>query len=118
MMSMGGHPSPLYSLVLAGGGARGAYEAGVMHYLRTQLPPKVAKRRFQIYCGSSVGGINTAFLAALADYPRIQGEELRHVWEALRQEDIYRRDLLALGRFGVQSVSGAVHNIFHRTAVR
>lgn len=115
---MGESKSPLYSLVLAGGGARGAYEAGVIHYLRTQLPPKIAKKRFQIYCGSSVGGINTAFMAALADYPKIQGEELRHVWEGLRQEDIYRRDLMALGRFGVHSAGGALKNIFHRTANR
>lgn len=114
--AMGEGQSPLYALVLAGGGARGAYEAGVMHYLRTQLPPKAAKRRFQIYCGSSVGGINTAFLAALADYPNIQGEELRHVWEGLRQEDIYRRDLMALGRFSVHSVSGAVRNLIRRTS--
>ncbi len=108
--------SPLYALVLAGGGARGAYEAGVIHYLRTQLPPKTAKRRFNIYCGSSVGGINISFLAALADYPKIQGAELRHVWEGLRQEDIYRRDLMALGRFGLHSVSGAVSNIVRRSS--
>lgn len=111
---MGESQSPLYALVLAGGGARGAYEAGVIHYLRTQLPPKAAKKRFQIYCGSSVGGINTSFLAALADYPKIQGEELRHVWESLRQEDIYRRDLMALGRFGLRSAEGAVRNLFRR----
>lgn len=110
-----GERQPLYALVLAGGGARGAYEAGVIHYLRTQLPPKAAKRRFQIYCGSSVGGINTSFIAALSDYPKIQGEELRHVWENLRQEDIYRRDLIALGRFGVHSAGGAIRNLFRRT---
>lgn len=113
---MGERQTPLYGLVLAGGGARGAYEAGVIHYLRTQLPPKVAKRAFQIYCGSSVGGINTAFLASLADYPKIQGEEIRHVWETLKQEDIYRRDLAALGRFSVNSVSGAVRNLLRRTS--
>ncbi|PIR20745.1 MAG: hypothetical protein COV45_04105 [Deltaproteobacteria bacterium CG11_big_fil_rev_8_21_14_0_20_47_16] len=111
---MGDGREPLYALVLAGGGARGAYEAGVIHYLRTQLPPKAAKKRFQIYCGSSVGGINTTFLAALADYPKVQGEELRHVWETLRQEDIYRRDLAALGSFGLRSATGAIWNLFRR----
>lgn len=113
---MGNSRPPLYSLVLAGGGARGAYEAGVIHYLRTQLPAKAAKRQFNIYCGSSVGGINISFMAALADYPKIQGEELRHVWEGLRQEDVYRRDLYALGRFGLHSVSGALRNILRRPA--
>lgn len=113
---MGNGQTPLYSLVLAGGGARGAYEAGVIHYMRTQLPPKAAKRRFSIYCGSSVGGINISFMAALADYPKIQGEELRHVWEGLRQEDVYRRDLMALGRFGFHSVSGALSNIVRRAS--
>ena len=50
--------APLTGLVLSGGGARGAYEAGIIRYIRDELPPKVrAHARFEIICGTSVGAI-------------------------------------------------------------
>src|SRR5690606_28142891 len=59
--------APLTALVLSGGGARGAYEAGIIRYIRDELPPKVrAHARFEIICGTSVGAINGCFLAANA----------------------------------------------------
>jgi NTE family protein len=65
------------ALVLSGGGARGAYEAGVVHYLRPALPPEHRGARFDLLCGTRVGAINAAFLAATADRPLAQGEGLR-----------------------------------------
>lgn len=84
------------ALVLSGGGARGAYEAGVIHYLRTMLPPTVAKRAFEIQCGSSVGAINSCFMASTAHDLDYQGKHLKEVWEGLRAEYIYRRETKAL----------------------
>jgi NTE family protein len=54
-------------LVLSGGGARGAYEAGVM----SVLSPAHAKRRERpnIYIGTSVGSINAAYFASSAHQP-------------------------------------------------
>jgi NTE family protein len=54
------------ALVLAGGGARGAYEIGVLSVL---LPALEEDERPQIIVGTSVGAINTAYLAANADQP-------------------------------------------------
>jgi NTE family protein len=57
------HPSKPVGLVLAGGGARGAYEIGALSAL---LPALAEDERPQIVIGTSVGAINTAYLAAHA----------------------------------------------------
>jgi len=51
--------------VLSGGGSRGAYEAGIIHYLRTDLAKRLGRHvPIDIVSGTSVGAINAAFLAA------------------------------------------------------
>lgn len=101
-------------LVLSGGGARGAYEAGILHYIRTMLPHKVRYRPFDIHCGSSVGAINTCHLAATSHDMNRQADEVRHLWETLRSENIYRRDMSAMRDFLVGAVRGLVGNFFKK----
>jgi NTE family protein len=88
--------------VLSGGGARGAYEAGVIRYLREELPADVQKHvRFDILCGTSVGAITACFLAATADTPSEQGKALAALWEDLSLEKVYKvqgQDLWTLTR--------------------
>lgn len=56
-----------HGLVLAGGGARGAYEVGVLHYLLAESEPELRKRaHFKVYAGTSVGALNVTALAAWA----------------------------------------------------
>ena len=97
------HAAPLTGLVLSGGGARGAYEAGVIRYIRDELPPRVrAHVRFEIICGTSVGAINGCFLAANAHQPELQGRAMSEVWERLRIEGIYKvtwRELARIPKF-------------------
>lgn len=105
--------SPKFALVLSGGGARGAYEAGVIYYLRTRLPPEIASQPlFRIYCGTSVGAINAAHMAATAEDPLFQGARLRKLWEELTAEDIYRADKRALSGFLVKSGFFMATNFF------
>ncbi len=102
-----------YALVLSGGGARGAYEAGVMYYLRSQLPEELAgSSLFQIYSGTSVGAINTAFMASMAHDPIYQGSQIRNLWRSLTDEDIYRTDIRALSGFLVKSGFFMATNFF------
>jgi len=109
-------PMPTYALVLSGGGARGAYEAGVLFYLRTRLPKEIAESPlFRVYCGTSVGAINTAFLAAAADDPRYQGTRLRALWQNLSSSDIYRADTRALAGFLVKSSLMTATSVFGLT---
>jgi len=96
------------ALVLSGGGARGAYEAGILHYLRTMLPAPHRGRSFDIHGGASVGAINTCFLVATADDLAFQGREVRSLWEKVRQENIYSRNLKALFGFLTKSSRGII----------
>ncbi|HSA59038.1 MAG TPA: patatin-like phospholipase family protein [bacterium] len=111
---MNGSGRRTLGLVLSGGGARGAYEAGVLHYIRTMLPPKIRYRPFDVHCGSSVGAINTCFLAATSHDMRRQASDVRLLWEALRSDNIYRRDTGAFFNFLARTGRGVMTSIFSR----
>ncbi len=101
-------------LVLPGGGARGAYQVGVLRAVLEALgdtPP-----RLPVICGTSAGAVNAAVLASHAADPAHAVERLEHFWASLRCERIYRTDvltvllsalrwLLALGSGGLLPVS-------------
>lgn len=107
------HPSSSkIALVLSGGGARGAYEAGVLNYIRTALPSVYRNRQFDIHCGASVGSINTSFMVATAEDAAYQGKMVRQLWEKVREEDIYKRNLKALLGFITRSSTGVVRKFF------
>jgi NTE family protein len=98
-------------LVLSGGGARGAYEAGVINYIRTKiLPEQGGHRTFEVQCGSSVGAINTCFMASYAHDPLEQGRKIWELWSNLRQENIYKRNMAALMTLLGRSVRGMSAN--------
>lgn len=102
-------------LVLAGGGARGAYEAGIIHYLRTQLSRQTFRHNdFAIICGSSVGAINACFMAATAHDPLYQGNRCYELWSQIKQADIYKRDVLSFASFVTGSLYSVAKNIFTR----
>jgi NTE family protein len=80
---------PRLALVLSGGGARGAYEAGVLKYIREDLAGDLGGQvHFDILCGTSVGGIHTCFIAGTADIPAAQGRLLAERWESLILEEV------------------------------
>ncbi len=85
--------APSTALVCSGGGARGAYEAGIIRYLREELPASVRPHvRFDTLCGTSVGAITSCFLAASAELPHEQGKLLCGFWRGLDLEKVYRVD--------------------------
>jgi NTE family protein len=89
--------SPRIALVLSGGGARGAYEAGVVRYLRGELAEALGYQpRIDLLCGTSIGAINACGLASLADAPERQGEGLVEVWQSLRLEEVFHWSALRL----------------------
>ena len=88
------------ALVLAGGGARGAYEAGVLSVLLPALPEP---ERPNLILGASVGAINGAYLAAtLPDGGDLGLEGGRAIWEQISWSDVMAtpsvRDLERLAR--------------------
>ena len=91
---------PRAGLVLTGGGARAAYQVGVVKAVRDILGNPV-KNPFPILCGTSAGAINAATLAAFADnFTRAVGN-LLEVWEHMRCELVYRTDVASILRRGV-----------------
>jgi NTE family protein len=75
--------------VLSGGGARGAYEAGVMRYIREDLAGDLGGQvQFDIICGTSVGAIHSCFYAATADMADRQGRMLVDRWENFVLEEM------------------------------
>lgn len=97
--------------MLSGGGARGAYEAGVLRYILDDLPRETGVRpRFDIVCGTSVGAIHAAFIAATADETEGRGQRLVEIWEHLQVDEVFRfsaGDLLGIPRklLGVRNVA-------------
>jgi len=80
---------PKIGFVLSGGGSRGAYEAGIIHYIRTDLARRLGRHvPIDIVTGTSVGAINAAFLAATMSEPATQAEQIVASWRALRIEEL------------------------------
>jgi CRP-like cAMP-binding protein/predicted acylesterase/phospholipase RssA len=69
--------SPRRALVLSGGGARGAYEAGVVTAL-------FEREQFEIVCGTSIGAINAAVAAQGAT------DQLRPLWRGVPERAVIR----------------------------
>ena len=91
---------PRVGFVLSGGGSRGAYEAGIIDYIRTDLARKLGRHApIDIVTGTSVGAINAAFLAATMDDPATQSRKITDAWRELRLEELISmkpRDLLRM----------------------
>ena len=77
------------SLVMSGGGARGAYEAGVLSYLFDELPALLGRPiHFDIVTGTSVGAVHACWVAATQDDPDA-GRRLTELWSSLSLEDVF-----------------------------
>jgi NTE family protein len=100
--------------VFSGGGARGAYEAGVLRYLLDELPARLGRPvEFDIVCGTSVGAIHACYVAATAHATERRGTPLVDVWTSMRIEEILplsARDLFGLPRrlLGLRRVAQAM----------
>ena len=82
---------PRAGLVLTGGGARAAFQVGVVKAVRDILG-NPAKNPFPILCGTSAGAINAATLAVFAEDFSRGVASLLEVWENMRCSHIYRTD--------------------------
>ncbi len=78
-------------LILTGGGARAAYQVGVIKAVR-ELLPMPERNPFHIVCGTSAGAINAAALAVFADNFDAGVQNLIEVWENFRAYHVYRSD--------------------------
>jgi len=88
-------------LILSGGGARAAYQVGVLKAVRDLLPlPE--KNPFPIVCGTSAGAVNAATLAIFADNFGAAVGSLLEVWENFHVNHVYRSDPIGIARVGAR----------------
>jgi len=96
-----GRSRPRAGLVLTGGGARAAYQVGVVKAVRDVLGgPK--KNPFPILCGTSAGAINATTLAVFADDFTGAVATLVEQWENMHCHHIYRTDAWHIMRSGAR----------------
>lgn len=83
------------ALVLPGGGARGAFQVGVLKAM-AELVPKGTSNPFAVISGTSAGAVNAVVLAAKARRFKLAVAELEQVWGNFRCEQVYRTDRLTM----------------------
>lgn len=81
-------PASRRALVLSGGGARAAYQVGVLQAL-VEILPQDAPHPFPIICGTSAGAINALALAAHQGSFHEAVTSLANMWRNLTPGDIY-----------------------------
>lgn len=102
------------AIVLSGGAARGAYEAGVLAYLRDGLVKDTGvEAKIDILCGSSVGAINACVVAATMDQPRNQGAIVAGRWSSLNIDEVVPLKTLDVLRFTRSIVGSAPAGATH-----
>lgn len=95
------------ALVLPGGGARGAFQVGVLKALADLLPRRV-QNPFRIISGTSAGAINSIVLASRSRKFRTAVMELDQVWSNFRCEQVYRTDHMTMLRIALHWFSAVV----------
>src|SRR2546426_10814689 len=94
------------AIILSGGGARAAYQVGVLRGLTRHFP----RARPLILTGESAGAINAAYLAAHPGTLAEAVEDLPRLWGELTADEIFRDGTLGLARdpppWGTRLVSG------------
>ena len=99
------YETPLTGLVLTGGGARAAYQVGVLRALtrmRRECGADLTRNPFGVIVGTSAGAINAAALACGADDFEAAVERVTQVWRDFHAEQVYRADSLGVIRSGAQ----------------
>ena len=87
-------------LVLPGGGARAAYQVGVLRAIADLLPAR-AINPFPVITGTSAGAVNATALAVHADRFRVAVGNLERVWRNFQVEQVFRADTSSMIRSGL-----------------
>jgi NTE family protein len=103
-------------LVLTGGGAREAYQAGALLALAEIMPEGAVP--FDILCGVSAGGLNAAFLGMWRGDFEEAGHRLRELWLELSPERVFRTDgahMIGVGTRWMRDLSAG--GLFQRSRI-
>jgi len=96
------HSRPVLGLVLMGGGARTAYQAGALQAMGQLLSRQAGSSRafpFQVLAGTSAGALNATFLASKALDGLTGLDDLANFWAGIRTEAVYHLPQTPLDKF-------------------
>ena len=96
-------------LVLTGGGARAAYQVGVLKGIASILP-RAVYNPFPIICGTSAGAINALSIAGRAGPFRLRTKKLETIWQNLRASDVYRTDFMGVSANAFHVLASFLHS--------
>ena len=85
-------------LVLSGGGARAAYQVGVLKAISEILPFTTHQNPFPIISGTSAGAINATVVAAYAQHFRLGMKRLENVWANFHCDQIFLTNFWTLSK--------------------
>jgi len=118
----------MLGLVMTGGGARGAYQAGVLKRIGEIPRVQTHGNPFPIIEGASAGAINGSALAAGSDNFALVTKVIARLWSELRPSDIFRCDVFSQTRnsltwildlsFGGVIGGGNAHSLLDATPLR
>lgn len=97
------------ALVLTGGGARAAYQVGVLKGIAAVLP-RAVYNPFPIICGTSAGAINALSIAGRAGPFRLRANKLEAIWHNLRAKDVYRTDFFGVSANAFHVMASFLHS--------
>lgn len=101
------------ALVLSGGGARGAYQVGVLQGLSEILKKEKIKPPFRILSGTSAGAINTAKLASTQTDFHTAVDELIQIWTHIKTDQVFKADIMSINKIGLSSLLGGKQKRFN-----
>ena len=117
---------PVYGLIMAGGGARAAYQVGVLKAI-AELTPDGSANPFPVICGTSAGAINACALAAFGVDFHDAVRRLHFIWNNFHVHHVFRSDVLGIVKTGAHWLAAVIlgglghrnpRSLFDRTPLR
>lgn len=90
------HPKHNIGIVLTGGGARGAYQAGALNAILEMCEEWGIEHPFNVVSGNSAGAINASYYAAGIHKPRETVDQLMDLWSKVHSRDVFEVGYLSL----------------------
>ncbi|MBA4381256.1 MAG: Patatin [Sideroxydans sp.] len=97
-------------LILTGGGARAAYQVGVLKAIAEFLPYRT-RMPFDVVCGTSAGALNAVTLVVNARHFRKGVRYLHNIWNNAHINEIYRSDVIGVAANSGRWLMGLVLSV-------
>jgi NTE family protein len=110
----GADGQPRLGLMLSGGGARGAYQDGVLKAVAEVAANLGINQPIKIITGVSAGAVNAAYLASRSQDFSVAADEMAMMWSQITANCVFKTDALSAGRSGLRFLSDATIGALYR----